>query len=1109
MLSHGTYPVLHAWSDGDQGGAEGGAGQGDGPVVQRIPLVSAGELTPDVVVGYPQLRGYCALTADISRHQAARMLRGRLVVELGQADSEAVGGTGRLRRQDVVPQAGRAGSGAERSTATSHDASQAGPRTAGPGTVGTTEQAGSQAGRAGSGASQPDPATSQTAGPATGQPGPDAGLAAGQPGPATGPNAGPTAERGAAASQVTPAPAAPAAAPASPVSSGAAPASSGASAALGAAPAVASAPPACPGVPPASPSPVAAPVPDPTPWRTASRVTGVQIWPLLDHLYPAAARRDGLAPLGPTWAGAPDPAASPALALWAPTAQEVTLLSWETGDPTGSVPLVEGEPRRTRAESRPDGRWEVGCGAVGAGAQYLWEVRVYVPATGRVETNVVTDPYAPALTVDSRRAVAVDLRLDALAPRQWATTPSPRVTSDAARAIYELHVRDFSAADPTVPEGLRGTYAAFTVDSQGTRHLRDLAEAGMDTLHLMPTFDIATIPEERSRQKVPAVPASWGPVSVVPQQAVAAVADEDAYNWGYDPYHWLAPEGSYATEGHQDGGARVAEHRAMVGALHAMGLQVVLDQVFSHTAACGQEGRSVLDRVVPGYYHRLDECGRVQGSSCSNNVATERAMARRLMIDACVTWRVAYGVDGFRFDLMGHHSRATMEAVRDALARADAVAVAQAQAGDGGADAARTRGQVARGQGARGQGARTRPAPPGTDAVAATLGPASRPRQRAFLYGEGWNFGEVKDNALFIQATQGQLAGTGIGTFNDRVRDALRGGGVADLDPRAHQGLGTGEYLEPNRYEALDVVRQQEDLAWRTDIVRLALGGNLRDLVLPEEDGVWRRGDEIVYGQVPAAYGVEPVESVNYVESHDNETLYDVLAAKLPEGVSLADRARMSTLCLAAVTLGQSPVLWLAGTELLRSKSMDRNSYDSGDHFNAIDWSGRDNGWGRGLPPAACNRDLWMVQSGLLIREDLRPGPEHIALARKMALDLLRIRRSTPLLTLGSADLIKERVSFPARMGGHPGCPPGVIVMLVDDGAGSGDIDPRFDGVLVVFNPTPRMVEVGAEALVGRSFRLHPVQAAGADPLVRATAFDMGTGSVRVPGRTAAVLVES
>ena len=1030
MLSHGTYPVLHAWSDGDQGGTEGGAGQGDGPVVQRIPLVPAGELTPDVVVGYPQLRGYCALTADISRHQAARMLRGRLIVELGQADPEAVGGTGRLRRQDVVPQAGRAGSSASR----------------------------------------PGSATSQTASPSTGQPGPavgpDAGPSTGQPGPAT----GLTAERSAATSQAAPA------APASPS--------------------------------PAA-SPAAAPVPDPAPWRTASRVTGVQIWPLLDHLYPAAARRDGLAPLGPTWAGAPDPAASPSLALWAPTAQEVTLLSWETGDPTGSVPLVEGEPRRTRAESRPDGRWEVGCGAVGAGAQYLWEVRVYVPATGRVETNVVTDPYAPALTVDSRRAVAVDLRLDALAPRQWATTPSPRVTSDAARAIYELHVRDFSAADPTVPEGLRGTYAAFTVDSQGTRHLRDLAEAGMDTLHLMPTFDIATIPEERSRQKVPAVPASWGPVSVVPQQAVAAVADEDAYNWGYDPYHWLAPEGSYATEGHQDGGARVAEHRAMVGALHAMGLQVVLDQVFSHTAACGQEGRSVLDRVVPGYYHRLDECGRVQGSSCSNNVATERAMARRLMIDACVTWRVAYGVDGFRFDLMGHHSRATMEAVRDALARADAVAVAQAQAGDGGADAARTRGQVARGQGARGQGARTRPAPPGTDAVAATLGPASRPRQRAFLYGEGWNFGEVKDNALFIQATQGQLAGTGIGTFNDRVRDALRGGGVADLDPRAHQGLGTGEYLEPNRYEALDVVRQQEDLAWRTDIVRLALGGNLRDLVLPEEDGVWRRGDEIVYGQVPAAYGVEPVESVNYVESHDNETLYDVLAAKLPEGVSLADRARMSTLCLAAVTLGQSPVLWLAGTELLRSKSMDRNSYDSGDHFNAIDWSGRDNGWGRGLPPAACNRDLWMVQSGLLMREDLRPGPEHIALARKMALDLLRIRRSTPLLTLGSADLIKERVSFPARMGGQPGCPPGVIVMLVDDGAGSGDIDPRFDGVLVVFNPTPRMVEVGAEALVGRSFRLHPVQAAGADPLVRATAFDMGTGSVRVPGRTAAVLVES
>ena len=165
------------------------------------------------------------------------------------------------------------------------------------------------------------------------------------------------------------------------------------------------------------------------------------------------------------------------------------------------MPLVQGRPLRTPATRRPDGRWEVGAGVVGAGAQYLWELQVYVPATGRMETNVVTDPYSLALTVDSRRSVAVDLAQPDLVPSAWVRTPSPVVVNDSARAIYELHLRDFSAEDRSVPEALRGTYRAFTVDSAGTRHLRELAAAGMDTIHLLPTFDNATIPEERSAQK--------------------------------------------------------------------------------------------------------------------------------------------------------------------------------------------------------------------------------------------------------------------------------------------------------------------------------------------------------------------------------------------------------------------------------------------------------------------------------------------------------------------------------------------------------------------------------------------------------------------------------
>ena len=273
---------------------------------------------------------------------------------------------------------------------------------------------------------------------------------------------------------------------------------------------------------------------------------------------------------------------------------------------------MPGPPARTPAVRGDDGRWCVpnADGRITAGSQYLWEVEVYVPSTRRVETNVVTDPYSTALTTDSTRSVAVDLADARLAPEQWAAAVAPRVRNDSARNIYELHVRDFSAADTTVPPGLRGTYRAFTVgDSAGVRHLADLARAGMNTIHLLPTFDIASIPESRAVQRVARIPRGAGPDSADQQAAVAEVADRDAYNWGYDPLHWGAPEGSYATEGHQDGGARVVEFRQMVGALHALGYQVVLYQVYNHTAACGQDPHSVLDKVVPGYYHRLDAVG--------------------------------------------------------------------------------------------------------------------------------------------------------------------------------------------------------------------------------------------------------------------------------------------------------------------------------------------------------------------------------------------------------------------------------------------------------------------------------------------------------------------
>ena len=796
--------------------------------------------------------------------------------------------------------------------------------------------------------------------------------------------------------------------------------------------------------------------------------TGVQTAILLDHLYAEDATR---AELGVTFSGG-----LPSFALWAPTAQAVTLLTWETGDPLGSVPEVSGPPTRTAAVRTDDGRWVVDnrpgqpddAGAnesdlgwpgspITAGCQYLWEVRVYVPSTLRVETNIVTDPYSTALTTDSTRSVAVDLAEARLAPEQWAQAPAPTVRNDSARSIYELHLRDFSAADETVPPELRGTYRAFTVaGSAGVRHLAELAQAGMTTIHLLPTFDIATIPEHRGSQRSPRIPSEAHPASTDQQAAVEEVADDDAYNWGYDPLHWGAPEGSYATEGHQDGGARIIEFREMVGALHALGLQVVLDQVYNHTAACGQDPRSVLDRVVPGYYHRLDAVGRVTSSTCCANTATENALCERLMVDSVVRWARWYRVDGFRFDLMGHHPRAVMERVRAAL---DELTMA-----DDGVDG-----------------------------------------RSIYLYGEGWNFGEVAGNALFVQATQGQLDGTGIGAFNDRLRDAVHGGGAFDPDHRVFQGFGTGLLTQPSGLDHRSWNEQSADLAHRTDLVRLGLVGNLKDYVMTISDGTVRRGIDLIHNGAPAAFASHPQENVNYVDAHDNETLYDLLAYKLPQGMPVAERVRMNTVCLATVTLAQSPAFWCAGTELLRSKSLDRDSYNSGDWFNAIDFTGQSNGFGRGLPPASRNEGSWAIQGPLLQDAWLRPSPEEIAAARSQALDLLRLRASTPLFSLGSTRLIQDKLTFP---GAGFGAPAGVVVMLIDDTRGGQDVDPELDAVLVVINASGQTLTQPLPELTGRDFRLSPIQAEGADEVVRRTGFDRASGTISVPARTVAVLVQ-
>ncbi len=774
--------------------------------------------------------------------------------------------------------------------------------------------------------------------------------------------------------------------------------------------------------------------------------TGVQTPGVLDDLYAGDVADDAL---GVTFSGSGKKAAV-AFRVWAPTARSATLLTWNAG--------ATGDPvRHEAAFDAQAGTWSVTGARDLAGDEYRWEIEVYAPTTDAVETNTVTDPYSVALTQNSARSVAIDLDDKTWMPKQWQKAKAPVVKRAVDRAIYELHIRDFSITDETMPEAERGTYLAFTRDGAGTKQLKQLAKAGINTVHLLPSFDIATIEEDRTAQQEPDCDlASFGPASEQQQACVEAVADTDGFNWGYDPFHFTTPEGSYAVN--PDGGARVSEFRSMVGGLHGMGLQVVLDQVFNHTAQSGQGEKSVLDRVVPGYYHRLNAAGGVETSTCCQNVATEHAVAQKLMVDSVVTWARDYKVDGFRFDLMGHHSKANMLAVRAAL---DALTVKK----------------------------------DGVDG------------SKVYLYGEGWNFGEVADDALFEQATQGQLGGTGIGTFNDRLRDAVHGGSPVDSGSTFRQGFGTGLGTDPNGDPINGTTEEAlADLARQTDLVKLGLAGNLRDYELTTADGSVKKGSELDYNGQPAGYADEPDEIINYVDAHDNETLYDLSVLKLPVATSMADRVRMNTLSLATVTLSQTPSFWHAGTELLRSKSLDRNSYNSGDWFNRIDWTGQESTFGSGLPRAADNEEKWPVMRPLLENPALTPAASDIGAAEAAALDLLRVRSEVGLLRLGSADLISQKVSFPNS---GADADPGVIVMQIDDLAGDADADKALDGALVVFNASPDPTTQTIDALAGRGFALAAAQAKGSDAVVKTTTWDAASGTVTVPARTVAVLVDA
>jgi len=752
--------------------------------------------------------------------------------------------------------------------------------------------------------------------------------------------------------------------------------------------------------------------------------------------------------------------------LWAPTATDVELLLFDKNkQPISTISMSEDSATGTW---QADGEKSLEFGF------YQYQLKVFHPLTDKFETVMTTDPYSLSLSTNSKFSQIIDLNHHKTKPEGWDTHKIPIVENPEDLILYETHIRDFSASDKHLSDmAYRGKYKAFTeTESSGMKHLLKLRDAGLNTVHLLPTYDISTV-DENPQQHIALddsigkvcefypeldicastadksttlrnVLASYDPRSGDAQALIEQIRGKDDYNWGYDPYHYTVPEGSYALA--PDGETRIVEFREMVANLHSLGFRVIMDVVYNHTFESGLGEKSVLDKVVPGYYHRYNiRTGEIETSTCCDNSATEHAMMEKLMNDSLVTWARDHKIDGFRFDLMGHQPKDAMLRAREAVRAVD----------------------------------------PDT-----------------YFYGEGWNFGEVANNAQFVQASQNELGGTEIGTFTDRLRDAIRGGNfMTNADGlRRDQGIGNGLYVVPNDLQ--DETRQADHYYNSMDIVRLGLAANLRKFELENIMGETIDGSQVLYGGNPAGYAQDPADTINYVSKHDNQTLWDNHQYRLPYDMPTSQRVRLHNMSLAYPLMAQGIPFLHMGSELMRSKSFLRDSYDYGDWFNAVDFNYQSNNYDVGLPPEVKDRDNWPTIQRLLKHSKLNDDvtPEQIEFAANVFADFIKIRSSSKLFRLTEGQDVLDRVTFLNDGKDHK---PGLIVMQISDTTKQ-DLDKDYENIVVIFNNNPesrQVVVTNAE-----QYQLHPVQQNGADNIVKQAL--SANGSLTVPGFTTAVFVQ-
>lgn len=299
--------------------------------------------------------------------------------------------------------------------------------------------------------------------------------------------------------------------------------------------------------------------------------------------------------------------------LWSPEAEGVILNLYHVGNGEKAYRQIPMEAKEKGVWS-----WETDEELHGVYYDYL------ISRDG--EKVLTADPYAKACGVNGLRSMAVNLKKTD--PEGWEKDQSPEEGEE--RIVYELHVKEFSwDKSGGFPGEYRGKYKAFTCkhttlnnDGIHPTGLDYLKELGVTHIQIMPMYDYGSVDED---------------------------GDDTEFNWGYDPVNYNVPEGSYATDA-KHGEVRIKEMKEMIQSIHEAGFGVIMDVVYNHTYSLD----SWLQKTLPWYFYRVFPDGTISnGSACGNDVASERAMCGKYILDSVLYWAKEYHIDGFRFDLMG------------------------------------------------------------------------------------------------------------------------------------------------------------------------------------------------------------------------------------------------------------------------------------------------------------------------------------------------------------------------------------------------------------------------------------------------------------------------